>query len=227
VTQPAPSAWPSDLPRAPQTKMSAAYGAIRVAIEEGILAPGKRVRMSQLVSELDMSPTPIREALRLLQADGLVEHQPHRGIIVSEYAPDRAEEIYRLRVALEPIATELAAQRATDDELAHLAALHEQLVKAVADGSTETAAALNADWHRAIYAASDSRYVQEFIARLWAALPLGAVWVSTRAKRSIEEHAAVMEALLRRDGKKAASVMTQHITRGSAMTADRLRKNRG
>jgi DNA-binding GntR family transcriptional regulator len=207
--------------------MSAAYRAIRIAIEEGVLAPGERVRMNQLVSELHMSPTPIREALRLLQADGLVEHRPHRGIIVSEYTPERAEEVYRLRVALEPIATELAAQRATDEDLAQLAALHDDLVMAVADGLFETAAALNVEWHRTIYAASGSRYLQEFINRLWAALPLGALWVSRCAQRSIEEHAAIMEALLRHDGKRAASVMTQHLARGNAMTAARLRKHRG
>lgn len=227
MSRPVQSAWlAAPLPTS-QTKVSAAYGAIRLAIEEGSLAPGQHLRMSQLESELEMSPTPIREALRLLQADGLVEHQPHRGMIVAEYTADRAEEIYRLRVALEPIAICLAAERATDDELAHLATLHEQLVRAVGSESAATAVALNADWHHAIYAACGSRYLQEFIKRLWTALPLRAVWLSTRARRSIDEHSAMMDALMGRDGKLAADLMAQHLTRGSVMTADRLRKHDG
>jgi DNA-binding GntR family transcriptional regulator len=224
VTSSAQSAWLSAPPPAAQTKVSAAYGAIRRAIEEGSLAPGQHLRMTQLESGLEMSPTPIREALRLLQADGLVEHQPHRGMIVAEYTAERAEEIYRIRVALEPMATALTAERATDDELAHLAALHEQLVEAVGSESGATAVALNAEWHRAIYAACGSRYLQEFITRLWTALPVRAVWVSTRGRSSIDEHGDVMDALLARDGKLAAELMARHLTRGSLMTADRLRK---
>jgi DNA-binding GntR family transcriptional regulator len=224
VTPPTQSAWLSAPVPESQTKMSAAYGAIRLAIEEGTLAPGQRLRMSQLEGDLGMSPTPIREALRLLQADGLLEHQPHRGMIVAEYTAERAEEIYRIRVALEPVATGLAAERATDAELAHLAALHEQLAEAVASDSGATAVSLNAEWHRAIYAACGSRYLQEFITRLWTALPVRAVWLSTRAQRSVDEHRAVMDALMDRDGKLAGECMARHLTRGSVMTADRLRK---
>ena len=218
------SVWLSAPVPASQTKMSAAYGAIRRAIEDGALAPGQRLRMSQLEGDLGMSPTPIREALRLLQADGLLEHQPHRGMIVAEYTAEKAEEIYRIRVALEPLATGLTAERATDAELGNLAALHAQLARAVASGSDVTAVALNAEWHRAIYAACGSRYLQEFISRLWTALPVSAVWLSTRAQRSVEEHGAVMDALMARDGKVAGELMGGHLTRGSVMTADRLRK---
>jgi DNA-binding GntR family transcriptional regulator len=204
--------------------MSAAYGAIRRAIEEGTLAPAQRLRMNQLERDLGMSPTPIREALRLLQADGLLEHQPHRGMIVAEYTAEKAEEIYRIRVALEPVATGLTAERATDAELRNLAALHERLAQAVASESDVTAVALNAEWHRAIYAACGSRYLQEFISRLWTALPVSAVWLSSRARRSVDEHGAVMDALMARDAKLAGELMGRHLTRGSAMTADRLRK---
>jgi DNA-binding GntR family transcriptional regulator len=94
----------------------------------------------------------------------------------------------------------------------------------VASDSGATAVSLNAEWHRAIYAACGSRYLQEFITRLWTALPVRAVWLSTRAQRSVDEHRAVMDALMDRDGKLAGECMARHLTRGSVMTADRLRK---
>lgn len=217
------SAWLSGAPPISQTKVSAAYGVIRHAIEDGTLAPGQRLPMSRLEAELGMSPTPIREALRMLQADGLVEHQPHRGMIVAEYTAETVEEIYNLRRALEPLATGLAAERATEEEMAHLATLHERLVEAVAGDAAATAVALNAEWHRAIYAACGSRILEEFIIRLWMALPVRAVWVSSEASISIEEHATLMEALLARDASRATELMDRHLTRGSVMTVDRVR----
>ena len=107
------------------TKTEAAFRALRQAIEEGAYHPGEHLRVSRLVQELDISPTPIREALRLLQSEGLVDHHAHRGAAVAEYSPEDAVEVYRLRAMLEPLAAELAAGRATPDEVADIRRLHD------------------------------------------------------------------------------------------------------
>jgi DNA-binding GntR family transcriptional regulator len=175
-----------------------------------------------------MSPTPIREALRLLQADGLIEHTPHRGMVVKEYSPENIAEIYRLRSVLEPLATEWAADSASDEELAEIRKLHTQLVGAAAKRpSAPNVAALNSAWHLAIYGKSGSRYLLEFIERLWGAIGGGkAVWVSHRVDESLAEHQEIMESLERRDGRTAARLMRDHIERGSMMHDERLRSLR-
>jgi DNA-binding GntR family transcriptional regulator len=222
VTTTTGSSWPPEAPPTSQTKVSAAYDAIRRAIEEGALPPGQRLRMSRLEGELGMSPTPIREALRLLQSDGVVEHQPHRGMIVAEYTAEDVEEIFRLRVALEPIATGLAAERATEEQLAGISELHDKHAEAVAGEAAAAAVALNTEWHRAIYATCGSRILEEFITRLWMALPVRAVWVSSEARHSLEEHVAVMDALLARDAPRATVLMAEHLKRGKIMLSTRM-----
>jgi DNA-binding GntR family transcriptional regulator len=172
-----------------------------------------------------MSPTPIREALRLLQADGLIEHSPHRGMVVKEYSLENIAEIYKLRSALEPLAVEWAAERASEEQLAEIRRIHAQIVAAAAKRpSAANVAALNSAWHLAIYRASGSGYLLEFIERLWGAIGGGkAVWVSQRVGESLSEHDAIMEALERGDGAAAAALMKDHIERGSMMHDERLR----
>src|SRR5215210_986368 len=163
------------------TKTQAAFHRIRAAIEDGRLKPGDRLRATALQEELDMSPTPIREALRLLQAQGLVEHRPHHGMVVAEYPVEETEEVYRLREVLEPMAAGLDA------------------------------AELNAAWHRAVYEAAGSRYLEEFITRLWGVLPLEAIWLEIRSEVSVEEHARITAAIERRDATEAAALVNRHI----------------
>jgi DNA-binding GntR family transcriptional regulator len=206
------------------TKTEAAFHTLRAAIEEGRFLPGERLTLARLLEELDMSATPIREAIRLLQAEGLLEHEPHHGVVVAEYSPEKVEEIYRLRVVLEPLATELAVERATEEQIATIRRLHEALATAVEEGGVRTdVAELNAEWHREVYAASGSRYLQEFIARLWTASPVGAIWLTRRAKHSIAHHAAFMAAIERGDAAAAAQCMREHIAFGADSTTEHLR----
>jgi DNA-binding GntR family transcriptional regulator len=206
------------------TKTEAAFHTLRSAIEEGRFRPGERLTLARLLAELDMSPTPIREAIRLLQAEGLLEHEPHHGVVVAEYSPEKAEEIYRLRVVLEPLATELAVERATPEQVASIRRLHDALAEAVRERNPRTdVAELNAEWHRALYAASGSRYLQEFIAKLWTAIPVRAIWLTRRAERSIEQHEAIMEAFGRGDAAAAAECMREHIAFGADSTTEHLR----
>ena len=206
------------------TKTEAAFHTLRAAIGEGRFRPGERLTLARLLEELDMSPTPIREAIRLLQAEGLLEHEPHHGVVVAEYSPEKAEEIYRLRGVLEPLATELAVERATPEQVESIRRLHDALAEAVRERNPRTdVAELNAEWHRALYAASGSRYLQEFIAKLWTAIPVRAIWLTRRAERSIEHHEAIMEAFGRGDAAAAAERMREHIAFGADSTTEHLR----
>lgn len=211
------------------TKTEAAFHWLRAAIEEGRLKPGDSLAVGELTKELAMSPTPVREALRLIQAQGLAEHQPHRGMIVARHSPAEAEELYTIRVRLEPLAAELAAQRIDAEALRHVQDLHKRLSEAVAsDALRSDTAELNAAWHRAVYRACGSRYLVEFLDRLWAAREVQALWHSRRAPTSVAEHAQITEALLNRDAQAAGDLMRRHIESrragpgpGSAFDGDR------
>jgi DNA-binding GntR family transcriptional regulator len=94
-----------------------------------------------------MSATPIREALRLLQADRLIEYRPHHGVVVKEASPEAAAEIYRIRSALEPLAAQLAVESLTVSRLHELERLHTALKSAVSSGRGKQIAEVNAAWH--------------------------------------------------------------------------------
>lgn len=205
------------------TKTQAAFHRIRTAIQEGHLEPGVRLKAAALQDELGMSPTPIREALRLLQAQGLVEHRPHHGMVVAEYPVEQTREVYCLRLVLEPMAAGLAAERATSEQLGEIRRWLDALREAVQAGDARVdAAELNAAWHRAIYEAADSRYLEEFIARLWGVLPLEAIWLDSRADASVEEHERITTAVERGESSKAATLFREHIE-ATAHVRERLR----
>ncbi|HEY8479868.1 MAG TPA: GntR family transcriptional regulator, partial [Spirillospora sp.] len=201
------------------TKAEEAFTAIRRQIERGQLPGGAKLTLQSLSDELQMSLTPIREALRMLQAHGLVEYRPHHGHVVTRYSIPRAEEIYMLRQTLEPLATRLAAERANDEELAEIRGLHEEFrAAAEKEGEHGVIVDLNALWHRAVYEAAHSAFLDEFIDRLWTGVPYQAIWFIHRRHRSVLDHLAVTEALLARNGDAAGAAMLKHIERGKKAT---------
>ncbi|WP_187368750.1 GntR family transcriptional regulator [Baekduia soli] len=205
------------------TKTEAAFRALREAIEHGRYHPGEHLRVARLVEELEMSPTPIREALRLLQSEGLVVHHAHRGTAVAEFSPEDAVEVYGLRVILEPMAAERAAVEGSPDDVAEIRRVHDELGVALQDPHRTDAADLNAAWHRAISNAAASRYLQEFIARLWQAVPVRAIWLTDRAPLSYSQHDRVTQAIEARDPRAAHACMREHIERGALSTVEHLR----
>ncbi|MBO0801881.1 MAG: GntR family transcriptional regulator [Nocardiopsaceae bacterium] len=207
------------------TKSEEAFRAIQRQIERGQLPGGARLTMQALSDELRMSLTPIREALRMLQAHGLVEYRPHHGHVVTRYSITRAEEIYLLRETLEPLATRLATERASAGELRGIQALHDEFA-AVArrdDGEPGLVVDLNARWHRGIYEVARSSLLDEFIDRLWTGVPYQAIWFIHRRGQSVDDHETVMRAIVAREPEAAAAAMLRHIASGRAATIEHLR----
>lgn len=196
----------------PQTKTDAAYRQIRVAIESGEFRAGDRLVTTELEGMLGMSPTPIREALRLLQRDGLVQQMPHHGTVVAGRDEATIAENGRLREVIEPFAAELAAERATAEEMKRIRNLHDRFCRAVEKHPAgQDVPGLNTEWHMAIYRASHSEILVEFIERLWRAMGITR-YFSVHGPQSVVEHEAVMEALAARDAKKTGKLMRQHMT---------------
>jgi DNA-binding GntR family transcriptional regulator len=208
-----------------QTKTELALQALRERIRSGQLRPGERLRVDELTRELGMSPTPIREALRLLQADRLVDYRPHHGIVVAEVSADATAEVYHLRAVLEPLAVELAVPRLTDDAIDDLERLHERHASAGSSQRRGATADPNWAWHWAIYDASGWPILADLIRQLWEAFPWRTMWaLPGRMSLSLEEHEAVMAAIRGRDALVAAERMRDHVTSGRETLLAHLRK---
>jgi len=204
------------------TKTDAAYQTLRSWIEDGRLPPGARLKVGALARQMAFSPTPVREALRLLQADGVADNRPHKGMIVAEYPIQTVEETFALRALLEPVAVEWTAQNASEQQISQIAKIHSQFVRSVASGSMQlTAAKLNAEWHRALAESCGSRLLGEFIMRLWSTVPMEAMWLSANGAASVAEHSTVMEALVQRNSTASSAAMKRHIVAGLRRNRDR------
>lgn len=198
----------------PRTKTDYAVHALREMVERGELQPGTRINVGELARQLDISPTPVREALRLLQAEGLFVYSPHRGARVAEIPATELDDMYRIRAALEGLAAEMAAERLTDEELSHLRTIHDRMAKAVEAGQREALRELNDDFHLVIYRGARSAKLLRLILSIWQGTPFDTFMViPERGVRSIREHEPILAALERRDAAEAGVAMREHIQR--------------
>lgn len=210
-----------------RTKAELALKVLRQQIRSGKLEPGQRLRLNDLTRQLGMSPTPIREALRLLQADGLVLYHPHQGIVVAESSPEETEDVVRLRCLLEPLAIELTVPSLTPERLQALEELHRKLLDAVDAGHGSAISKSNASWHWAIYDGCGSLHLRKFIRRLWDVYPWRTMWaLQGRAEQSAREHERIMEAIAVGDARLAADRLREHIVSAHQSLLNRLESER-
>jgi DNA-binding GntR family transcriptional regulator len=199
------------------------YKTIRVRILSFELPPGTRLKDSQLAASLGISNTPVREALRRLEEASLVETLPRRGTFVKRLNRRELEGLYEVREALEKLAVELAAARASDallDQLVQMANLH---ARAVQREAVEEFLEFDRRFHDLIAEGADNPILGDSLRGLadrihiFRRFDLG----QTQDQMSAEEHSAIAAALRRRDAGQAVAFMTQHIdkTRGRLIAA--------
>lgn len=199
-----------------RSKTTVALEVIRERILSGDVEQGQRFDVRTLASELGMSITPVREALRILQSDGLVSYDEHRTISAMTLSPEDAHELYVLRAMLESFATELAGERWTPDHQVRAVELHHSMVRAVESGDIGAASDANRAWHFAIYQAASTRFIEPMITRLWDQYAWNAIWsVPHRLTDSLHDHAGILDALDAGDATRAAELMRDHIGGGA------------
>lgn len=209
----------------PMTKVEFAAQQLRQRILAGDVLPGTRLRAEHLTTDLEMSPTPIREALRVLQAEGLVEHTPNHGMTVARISVQDLREICDIRKVLEGHALEVAISKMESKTLARLENLQKEFAAATAKGDAAAAMALNHDWHFLIYHTAGSARLEEHIQRLWTAYPWRAVGaLSGWPTQSVDEHNQIMDAIRVRDIEFAVKCLRDHISRGEEGLTDRVRE---
>jgi DNA-binding GntR family transcriptional regulator len=180
---------------------------LRELIITGELGAGEPLRQRDLATRFGVSQTPVREALRRLESEGLIVNDPHRGATVTGSA-DTIEDNSQIRAVLEPFGARLAARSVTEQQLDRLRSLNNQML-ALPDGD-ERYGALNREFHFAIYEAAASPVLLSMMRLLWQAMPVGPK-VTRPHHESAEQHQALIEALAARDEDRASQITQSHI----------------
>jgi DNA-binding GntR family transcriptional regulator len=196
---------------------NAAYSAILSKISEGDLEPGAWLREGTLAAELGTSRTPVREALRSLAAENLVEIVRNRGARVRNWSEEEVYEIYGLRALIEGYGARLASQRATARHVKELERIHANMERALSERDEaflDTVAEINAEFHGTVISIASSPMLEVLIANL------SSVPVVKRAFRGYEEedlqriilqHKDILRAIREKDGDLAQAAMSGHI----------------
>ena len=203
------------------TKLERAARILREAILRGDIRPGQKLKQQELAERLGMSATPVREVLRILEADGLLEHIPYKGVFVARISPEDTAEITPIRVALETLAVRMYVTRLTDDDdLARLEKLVDEMEQAWQEMDLVRVRRSNYHFHSAIYEGTGSEMLQNVIGRLWPRFATDLLWmIPGRAEQSVRQHRAILDALRERDEERAVKAMAEHIeTAGEQIT---------
>jgi DNA-binding GntR family transcriptional regulator len=190
--------------------------ALRDRIFAGELGPGTFLDEVQLAEEMKISRTPLREALKVLTAEGLVRHEPRRGCFVNEVTEQDLDEIFPVIALLEGRCAFEAARNATDADLAALEALHDKLNKHAKARRINDYYDANFAIHEAIITLANNRWLAGVITDLRKIVKLARLQqlhVPGRLEQSLSEHMTVFAALKARDAEGAEAAMRTHLTR--------------
>jgi DNA-binding GntR family transcriptional regulator len=194
-------------------KSQAIYLALRERILSNDIAPGTRLVMRDVANHYESSDIPVREALRMLERDGLVETAPYRGATVTTLTAKEVEETYFIRSHLESIATGLAAERITDAELARLDELMIELQAAVDAHDGPAFSELNLQFHHTIVASCGNDMLRELTMDIWqrhSGFQRVFRMVPGRLATSQGEHEGIMAALRDHDAERASRLALLH-----------------
>ena len=203
--------------------MGSAYDQIRRGIVEGRYRPGERLVEQRIAEELDLSRTPVREAFRRLQSEGLVEVQPNRGVSVRGLTVGEIGDLYELRARLEAMAAERAAARASVEELVELTEAETEFAAAVSDARAGDVIAIrrvfagNERFHRAVVAAAHHDRLGQTLARtVDDTLVFQAFrhYQPAAMARSVLFHQMIAEAIRQGEAERAGRLVHEHVLQG-------------
>lgn len=188
----------------------AAYTRIRAAIRDGVLAPGERLTEADLAARFGVSRTPVRQAMARLEAEGLLTHEARRGLAVTRPDHQQVVELYVMREILEGAAARLAAQHASDTEIAAMSEIVEREPDAF--GDARALAEVNLRLHGLLYLAAHNRYLLRSLEQLSATMALLPTLLTRggRAEAAHAEHRAILKAIAKRDGDAAEAAARRH-----------------
>lgn len=197
----------------PQSRTAYVLERLRAEIDSGEINPGAALRQAELARRYGVSPTPVREALRILAASGTIDYHSHRGATVRDVTPEMAHDLYRMRAVMEGLACEIAVERITEEQLAAVDEANAKLEAAVAKGAPPARLSrLNKELHFAIYEGTSSLVV-EAVQTLWSRFkPNVTLWSRDSFIAELShDHEGIIEALHARDAEAARTLMHTHV----------------
>ncbi|XDA99635.1 GntR family transcriptional regulator [Sulfitobacter sp. LCG007] len=189
-----------------------AYLRINQAVRAGTLRPGDRLRETEVAARLGLSRTPVREALRRLEADGVVEHRPRIGATVRSLSHPEMVELYEMRIVLERTAAGMAAKHASPAEADEMADINAELARTA--GDAPAAVSLNERFHRCLYLGARNRFLSDAARGLNNALMLLGPTTLAGEERLAEvcaQHDDIVAAIRAGDAAGAEAAAERHL----------------
>ena len=208
-------------PTSYRTKRDVAVDLLREAIVSGALAPGTRLVLEELSQRYNVSMTPIREALSILESEGLIVQHPHRGAVVTRLDREELLELYAIRAAVEALAAYHGVPRLSESDLAELARLLGQLEGFA--GEWDAFLAIDMQFHRVIYRAASSQRWMDTIEALWQRsrrYMLTSASAAGAAATLHADHQLILAACRARDAEAAAAALRAHLKQSETRLLD-------
>jgi DNA-binding GntR family transcriptional regulator len=207
------------------------YESIRAAIINGELAPAQPLVDRQLADQLQVSRTPVREALHRLEADGLAQPRGRAGWEVTDFTEQDVRELFQLRMLLEPVGLDALAKAPDDALIERMATFFDGYDHPIAQDRYEDYVARDRAFHELLVACSGNRRLQRFYAVLDSHIDRGRHFLTGsaegRAEETLDEHRAVAEAVGDRDFARARAALLNHLRTGEELMVRQLRQARG
>ena len=200
---------------------------LREAILSGRLPRGARLKQADVAEQLDLSITPVREAFRILEAEGYVLNETHRGVIVAPFDAAATREINELRIMLETKLALAAMERISRTDYAALAELQREFDEAEARSDREAVRAINYRFHRCLYAIAQLPQTLHFVQVLWAKYPFDLInLIGGRPGRAAAEHRRLLKAMKAGDRKAVVTALKEHIDTGWSELQTNINQNK-
>jgi DNA-binding GntR family transcriptional regulator len=189
---------------------------IREMIRKGILVRGQRIIEAEICQLIGVSRTPLREALRMLESEGMVELFPHKGVFIRKPSMDEIREMFEVMAMLEGTCARLTTEKMTAAEWRKIERLHRKLETHYEEGDREKYIAVNNVFHALVQELAGNRVLDQVVAKLREKVALyrhQQIYEDKRFDESIGEHREIMNAMRHRDPDAAESLMKRHLER--------------
>jgi DNA-binding GntR family transcriptional regulator len=201
-----------------RTKEEQVADFLREGIISGMFPRGSRLKQAEIAERLQLSITPVREALKLLEAEGYVIGDSYRGASVVPFDASASEEVLELRLLLESRLLRGAAEKMTAQDFTELRALGDEFEQAFKVGDRAAARGVNYRFHRRLYSIAQMPQTLHFVQILWARYPFDLInAVAGRGPEAAREHEDILRSLLAGDVPAAMIAMRKHIESGWAL----------
>ncbi len=198
-----------------RTKEEQVADYLRERIISGVYPRGSRLKQAEIAEQLQLSITPVREALKLLEAEGYVEGGSYKGARVVPFDSSASNEILQLRLTLESQLVRAAIEKITVKDIAELHELANEFAQQFQTGDRAVARGINYRFHRRLYDIAELPQTLHFVQILWARYPFDLINAATgRGQEAVDEHEEILAAFAAGDASAAMLAMRRHIESG-------------